>query len=286
MSLTPPHNLQGWQSVLGAILLSDRAMYALVIEEGLEPEHFYRERHSLIYGAMVALYNKGEPLDVLTVVEKLRQRGELERAGGETAVDELTAAVPAAGHARRYAQIVVENTLMRGCWRRLGIQESAFADTSRPARARGARREGGARGRARRSPEGLPRVDQVLDEELDKLHRLSTEGTVLTGTPSGSKTSTRSTGGFQRGNLIIIAARPAMGKSALVCNIAENAASNMERRSRCSRWRWRRPTGAALHRHAGAHRGRRAAQGARAGGALAKDPEGLADACELQTVRR
>src|SRR3984957_10395248 len=112
-AIAPPHNLEAEQSVLGAILLSDRSLYALVIEEGLRPEDFYRERHGLIYEAMLALYNESEPVDVLTVTDRLRQLGKLEDAGGPATIDELTGVVPAAGHARRYAQIVRENALLR-----------------------------------------------------------------------------------------------------------------------------------------------------------------------------
>src|SRR5665811_699247 len=111
--IAPPHNLDAEQSVLGAILLSDRSLYALVIEEGLRSEDFYRERHGLIYEAMLALYNESEPVDVLTVTDRLRQSGKLEGVGGVATVDGLTGVVPAAGHARRYAQIVRENALLR-----------------------------------------------------------------------------------------------------------------------------------------------------------------------------
>ena len=79
-SLAPPHNLDAEQSVLGAILLSDRSLYALVIEEGLRADDFYRERHGAIYEAMLALYNESEPVDTLTVVDRLRQIGQ---AGGD-----------------------------------------------------------------------------------------------------------------------------------------------------------------------------------------------------------
>ncbi|HEU0250391.1 MAG TPA: DnaB-like helicase N-terminal domain-containing protein, partial [Solirubrobacteraceae bacterium] len=104
-AIAPPHNLEAEQSVLGAILLSDRSLYALVIEEGLRAEDFYRDRHGLIYDAMLGLYNESEPVDVLTVTDRLRQSGKLEEVGGPATVDELTGVVPAAGHARRYAQI-------------------------------------------------------------------------------------------------------------------------------------------------------------------------------------
>lgn len=225
MTVVPPHNLDAEQSVLGAILISDRSLYALVIEEGLKAEDFYHERNGLIYEAMLALYNENEPVDVLTVTDRLRQGGKLKEAGGQAAVDELTAAVPAAGHARRYAQIVRENALLR---RLLSasyeIQGSVLGHGTAP-RELVEQAEKAILEVARDDrKQDFRRIEEVLHEELDKLHRLSTEGTSLTGTPSGFKDLDEVTGGFQPGNLIIIAARPAMGKSALVCNIAENAA--------------------------------------------------------------
>src|ERR1700735_5320885 len=84
--VAPPHNLEAEQSVLGSILLSDRSLYALVIEEGLRAEDFYRERHGTIYEAMLALYNESEPVDVLTVTDRLRQTGELKDIGGAATV--------------------------------------------------------------------------------------------------------------------------------------------------------------------------------------------------------
>jgi replicative DNA helicase len=224
-SIVPPHNLDAEQSVLGAILLSDRSLYALVIEEGLKAEDFYHERNGFVYAAMLALYNENEPVDVLTVTDRLRQSGQLTQVGGQAAVDELTAAVPAAGHARRYAQIVRENALLR---RLLSasyeIQGSVLGHGTAP-RELVEQAEKAILEVARDDrQQDFRRIEEVLHEELDKLHRLSTEGTSLTGTPSGFKDLDEMTGGFQPGNLIIIAARPAMGKSALVCNIAENAA--------------------------------------------------------------
>jgi replicative DNA helicase len=224
-SLAPPHNLEAEQSVLGAILLSDRSLYALVIEEGLRPEDFYREHHGAVYEAMLALYNESEPVDVLTVIDRLRQMGKLEQIGGRASVDELTGIVPAAGHARRYAQIVRENALLR---RLLAasyqIQESVLDHQAAPRelveQAERAMLEVARDDRQ----QDFRSINDVLHDELDKLHRLSKEGTSLTGTPSGFKDLDEITGGFQKGHLVIIAARPAMGKSALVCNIAENAA--------------------------------------------------------------
>jgi replicative DNA helicase len=224
-ALVPPHSLDAEQSVLGAILLSDRSLYALVIEEGLQAADFYHERHGLIYEAMLSLYNESEPVDVLTVAERLKRSNRLDAVGGPGAVDELTGVVPAAGHARRYAQIVRENALLR---RLLGASyeiQSSVAEHQAAPRELLERAEKAILEVARDDrKQDFRAIEDVLHEELDKLHRLSIEKTSLTGTPSGFKDLDEITGGFQPGNLIIIAARPAMGKSALVCNIAENAA--------------------------------------------------------------
>jgi replicative DNA helicase len=224
-AIAPPHNLSAEQSVLGAILLSDQSLYALVIEEGLLPEDFYRERHGTIYTAMLQLYNESEPVDVLTVTDRLRALGKLDEVGGQASVDELTGLVPAAGHARRYAQIVREHALLRRLLKSTyEIQESVLTHTAQPRelveQAEKAMLEV-ARDDRRKD---FRSVEDILHDELDKLHKLSEGDGSLTGTPSGFDDLDSITGGFQPGNLIIIAARPAMGKSALMCNIAEHAA--------------------------------------------------------------
>ncbi len=193
-------------------------------------------------------------------------------------MDELTGVVPAAGHARRYAQIVRENALLR---RLLAasyeIQSSVLEHTGAAPRELVEQAEKAMLEVARDDrQQDFRAIEEVLHEELDKLHRLSIEGTSLTGTPSGFKDLDEITGGFQPGNLIIIAARPAMGKSALVCNIAENAAVRARQaRGAVQPGDGRGRARAALRRLTGAHQGRGAAQGARRGGALAEDPQGL-----------
>ncbi|MDX6698953.1 MAG: replicative helicase [Solirubrobacteraceae bacterium] len=221
----PPHNLEAEESVIGAILLSDRALYGLVIEEGLRADDFYRDQHRIVYQAILDLYDESRGVDTLTVTEHLRQNGLLEEAGGEGTVHALAGAVPAAGNARHYAKIVRDNALMRR------LQTSAYQVLSDLSDRAASPRELVEQAERRILEVGhddrqkdFRSIQEVLDEELDKLHRLSLEGTALTGVPSGFQRLDELTGGFQRGNLIIIAARPSMGKSALVANIAENAA--------------------------------------------------------------
>ncbi|MGH2840888.1 MAG: replicative DNA helicase, partial [Solirubrobacteraceae bacterium] len=223
--VAPPHSLEAEQSVLGGILLSDRAMYGLVIEEGLRPEDFYRERHRTIYEAMLSLYRESEPIDVLTVSEHLRASGTLEEAGGKAAVDELTGGVPGLGGIRRYAQIVREHALMRRLLTTTYEIQASVLNHEAPPRdlveqAERAMLEVAHDDRQK----DFRSIDEILVDELKKMEKLSREGTALTGTPSGFRDLDEITGGFQPGNLIVIAARPSMGKSALVTNIAENAA--------------------------------------------------------------
>ena len=229
--VAPPHSIEAEQSVLGAMLLSDRTHYAFVIEEGLKVEDFYRERHREVYESMLALFTAGESIDVLTVTEHLRSRGRLDSAGGQAEIDTLTAAVPAVGNLRQYAQIVRDRALLRRLltasyeiqasvhgheapprelveWAERAVLEVAHDDRQKDFRL----------------------VGEVLHAEVRKWQELSAEGRSLTGTPSGFADLDTITGGFQPGNLIIIAARPSMGKSALVTNMAENVALNKDNR--------------------------------------------------------
>ncbi|MBV8947261.1 MAG: replicative DNA helicase, partial [Solirubrobacterales bacterium] len=109
----PPHNLEAEKSVLGAVLLDERHLHGLLVEQHLRPEHFYREQHGAVFEAMIQLYENDRKIDHLTVGETLRQRGKLDEIGGPAAIDELAGWVPAAGHAREYGQIVRDNAQLR-----------------------------------------------------------------------------------------------------------------------------------------------------------------------------
>ena len=220
----PPHNLEAEKSVLGAVLLDERHLHSLLIEEHLRPQHFYREQHGAVFAAMIELHQSDRKIDHLTVAETLRQHGQLEEIGGPAAIDELAGWVPTAGHARDYGRIVRDNARLR-----------ALLSTSYEIQASVLSRDASPRDlleRAERSvievaqderQKAFRSIEEILDEETDKLHRLSIAKSSLTGTPSGFKDIDELTGGFQPGNLIVVAARPSMGKSALVANIAENA---------------------------------------------------------------
>ena len=223
----PPQNLEAETSVLGSILLSEQALDPLMIDVKLRADDFYRENHGLIFQAMIRLKEKTdpEPVDVLTVCEQLSKQGDLENAGGTAYIHSLPNLVPAAGNVRHYARIVKEHALMRRLLSTTrDIQDDVFTFQG-PVRELLEQAESKLFHIAHEDRSGeLRSIADVLHDELDKLERVSREGISVTGTPSGFKDLDEKTGGFQPGNLVVLAARPAMGKSALMLNIAENAA--------------------------------------------------------------
>ena len=222
---TPPQNLEAEQSVLGAVLLSDTALPALIIDERLQPEDFYRESHGRIFRAMLDLHTVGEPVDALTLVEHLKQAGDLESVGGRAAVDLLAGSVPAVGNVRQYAKIVRDNAMLRRLLRAsYEIQSRVHSHEAPPRELVDLAERAILEVAHEDSRKDFRAIHDLLSSELDKLERLSREGKAITGTSSGFEDLDTITGGFQPGNLIILAARPSMGKSALMANFAENAA--------------------------------------------------------------
>ena len=221
----PPQNIEAEESVLGAMLVAEPALSRVIDEVKLNAEDFYLDKHGLIFGCVHDLYANSKPVDELSVTEALVQRNQIEPAGGKHYVSELAAKVPAAGNAKHYAEIVQQNSLLR---RLLGAGQEIQGWVHE--------RDGEPRELSERAEKLLFDVahkeqasdfrllSEILHDEVDRLEKLSTGELELTGTPSGFRDIDAITGGFQPGNLIIVAARPAMGKSALVANIAENVA--------------------------------------------------------------
>ena len=222
----PPQNLEAESSVLGAMMVSEGAIAPVVLDVRLHDEDFYRERHRIIFRAITGLYEQGEPVDALTVSEFLTQHGELAEAGGKELVSELASTVPVPGNARHYAQIVKQNALLR---RLLAtsqrIQKSVHDREGDPEQLVERAESLLFRVAHEERASDFRRVAEVLGDEIDRLEALSKGDRELTGAPSGFRALDDVLGGFQPGNLIVLAARPSLGKSALVCNIAENIAS-------------------------------------------------------------
>ena len=222
----PPQNLEAEESVLGAMMVSEGSITPVILDVRLRADDFYRDRHRAIYEAIRTLYERSEPIDALTVAEFLTQHGDLDGAGGKDNLQTLASTVPAPGNARHYAQIVKQNALLR---RLLGaaqtIQQSVHEREGEPE----SLVEDAERLLFRVAHEDrasdFRNVAEILEEEIDRLEQLAKGDSDLTGVPSGFRDLDKITGGFQDGNLIVIAARPAMGKSAWVTNVADHVAS-------------------------------------------------------------
>ncbi len=209
----PPQNIEAEESVLGAMLVAEPTLTRVIDEVKLNAADFYLDRHRAIFECVHDLYSASKPVDELSVSEALTQRNKIEEAGGKHYVSELAAKVPAAGNAKHYAEIVQQNSLLR---RLLGAGQEIQGWVNE--------RDGEPRELSERAEKLLFEVahkeqasdfrilGDILHDEVDRLEKLSTGEMEMTGTPAGFRDVDAITGGFQPGNLIIVAARPAMGK--------------------------------------------------------------------------
>jgi replicative DNA helicase len=219
----PPQSLDAEESVLGAMMLAPGAIAA--VSEVLDASDFYRESHAKAYRAALALYAKGEPVDAITLVDELEERGELEDVGGRTRIHELAALVPTTSNAAHYAQIVREAAVLRGLIRAGGEISRLGWDGVGEASELVDRAEQIVFQLAQERVTGdFAHIEALLKESFERITALYESGTDITGVPSGFRDLDRLTSGFQKGNLIVIAARPSMGKSAFGLCIAANIA--------------------------------------------------------------
>jgi replicative DNA helicase len=220
-AVVPPQNLEAEESVLGAMLLSSTAVGT--VSEIVAASDFYRESHAKIYRAALGLWSKGEPVDAITLSNELDERSELEVVGGQSRVAELAALVPSTSNVEHYARIVKEMSTLRGLVRagqeiaRLG-QERPGEVTDLVDRAEQIVFELG----QQRVTSDFAHIEVLLKESFERITQLYEAGVEITGIPSGYRELDLLTSGFQPGNLIILAARPSMGKSALGLCIAAN----------------------------------------------------------------
>lgn len=223
----PPHSIEAEESVLGAVLLSaDAANIAL---EKLHAEDFYRPTHQQIFEAVQALFDANEPIDAVTVSEALRREGVLDRMGGVASLTRLIDAVPTTSNVDYYAGIVEEHALRRRLMRVGGAIGGIATEMTEPISDVLDRAEQEVFQVAeRRVGEGLAPIDPLLGPAIERAEELQRLGTEITGLPTGFRDLDRKLAGLHPTNLIIIAARPGMGKSALALNIAQNVAQEGE----------------------------------------------------------
>jgi replicative DNA helicase len=213
----PPHDLDAERAVIGAMLVSETAVAA--VAERLAAEDFYSEVHRIIYGAMMRLYSRGEPIDQLTLTNELRSVNEFERIGGRPYVFQIVESVPTAANAGRYADIVRGKALLRAIID-VGsrITEDAFREPEDVSEALDSAEQlvYGVSNRTLR--EHLAPVSELAPGALEMIQRLYEQEGEVTGVETGFEDLDRLTTGFHKSDLIILAARPAMGKTALSLN--------------------------------------------------------------------
>ncbi len=222
----PPHSIEAESSVLGGILLDNGAWDR--VGDLLADGDFYRFEHRIIFGAISSLVNASKPADVITVFEHLQNQGKGEEIGGLSYLNSLAQYVPSAGNIRRYAEIVRERSILR---KLVGasdeIATNAFNPKGRPVAEIVDQAEQkifniGEQGS--RMKQGFQGMDTLVVALLDRVQEMADNPNDVTGVPTGFYDLDRMTAGFQAGDLIVLAARPSMGKTALAINIAEHVA--------------------------------------------------------------
>ena len=222
----PPHSVEGESSVLGGLLLDNNAWDR--IGDILVDGDFYRYEHRLIYAAIKALVDAGKPADVITVFEHIQSQGKAEEVGGLGYLNSLAQYVPSASNIQRYAEIVRDRSTLRNlvsagdeiATSALNPNGRAVADLVEESEKRiFAIGEHG-----KRNKQGFRVMKSLVAKLLDRVMEMSDNPNDVTGVPTGFYDLDRMTAGFQPGDLIVLAARPSMGKTALVINIAEHVA--------------------------------------------------------------
>lgn len=224
---TPPQNIEAEQAVLGAIFLEPESL--LVASEILTPEDFYRVSHQKIFACMLSLNEEGKAVDIVTVTDELQAENQLENVGGISYLTELAGAVPTAANIEYYARIVAEKSLLRRLiktatdiardgYEREDDVESLLAEAERKILEISNRNRTG----------DFQNIRDVLVKTYDYIELLHSRKDEVTGIPTGFYELDRMTAGFQKNDLIIVAARPSVGKTAFALNIATNVATKTD----------------------------------------------------------
>ncbi len=220
----PPHSIEAEQSVLGGLML-DNSKWDVVADKVVEGD-FYRHDHRLIFKVIARLAGEAKPLDVITLSEELGRLGELENAGGLAYLGELAKNTPSASNIRAYSEIVSERALVRKLIQASGeISDSAFNTQGRTSAELldEAERKVFQISETRTKEGGPQNVNPILTQTLERIDELFNTDDPLTGTTTGFRDLDESTGGLQPSDLVIVAARPSMGKTAFAMNLVENA---------------------------------------------------------------
>jgi replicative DNA helicase len=224
----PPQNLEAEESVLGSMMLSAEAIADVV--EVLGPGDFYRSANGKVFETLREIYGRGDPVDAITAVEELKRRGLLEEIGGHLYISELVERVPTPAAAGSYARIVAETALLRRLISAAGeIMEMAYSAPEEPERVAD-RAEQRIYEVARHDEEGqVASLHQLVDQAMTDLEKIQNRESAFAGVPTGFRDVDALLSGMQAGNLIIVAARPGVGKSSFITNVARNVAVDAQR---------------------------------------------------------
>ena len=225
----PPQSIEAEEAVLGALLIDPDAVIRLATI--LRPEDFYREKHGWIYDAMLTLHERREPVDFLTVCDELERRGVLDEVGGAAFITTLINAVPTSIHAEHYAHIVERTATRRRLIGAAGqIAALAYQEADDVEEVVDHAEQVLFGVSERRISRELVPVKQVLSEYYDRIEYLTRHRGELIGIPTGFVDLDKLLGGLQRSDMIILAARPSVGKTSLALSIAHNAAKEKYRK--------------------------------------------------------
>ena len=220
----PPQNIEAEQSVLGAILIEQSAIAK--ISDILQPEDFYREAHKLVYRSAMTLFERGEAIDFITVIDMLRREEALERAGGISYITSLANGVPTAANIVFHAKIVQEKSLLRRLIHAAtDIAAMGYAETEEVERVLDHAEQKILEVATRKIGQDFAPIKEIIFSTLDKIDEMHKAKGGITGLSTGFTNLDKLTGGFQRSDLILIAARPSMGKTAFVLNVAQHMAT-------------------------------------------------------------
>lgn len=224
----PPQAIELEDSVLGAIMIEKNA-YAMVADL-LRPESFYKDQNRYIYEAMRSLAAKDEPIDALTVTERLKAQGTLEQVGGTMYLFELTKKVASTAHLQYHAKIVAQKATARDLIAMASRTEEAAYDETQDVDELLTKAEGDIFEISQRTQKrDVTQIDPIIDEAFERMRKASKNESNISGVPSGFTALDKITSGWQNSDLVIIAARPAMGKTAFVLSMSKNMAVNFNR---------------------------------------------------------
>jgi replicative DNA helicase len=224
---TPPHNIDAEQAVIGAIFLEPQALSSA--SEILLPEDFYRAAHQKIFDVILYLSEKGEPIDLVTVTSELQDRKLLEEVGGVSYLSDLANSVPTAANIEYYCKIVEEKSILRRLIRTAtDITKQGFTGEEAVDDVLNEAEKNILEVSRRKRTGAFKAIKDVLVEAYDNIELLNNRDGDITGIPTGFANLDQMTAGFQRNDLIIVAARPSVGKTAFALNIAQNVATKAD----------------------------------------------------------